>query len=747
MEQNNTQPKKQFPFFTVLLIAFLLVLIIVSFLPQKDTKKITAQEFDIAFSAEQVAAVYFYGDTVKGVYTTESGKNKVKLDEFKSSSGGVYDFYFTVNVSGDIEELKTRIREYNETQTDDTKDIWYDGQQVGESWISKIWPFIYIALIIGMAVFIFRAFNKMSGKNMDFGKNKARVETNLKVRFKDVAGCEEEKKEMQEIVEFLKNPKKFTDLGARIPKGVLMVGPPGTGKTLLGKAIAGEAGVPFFSITGSDFVEMFVGVGAARVRDLFEKAKKSSPCLIFIDEIDAVGRHRGTGIGNTNDEREQTLNQLLVQMDGFESSEGIIVIAATNRPDVLDPALLRAGRFDRRITVGYPDVKAREKILRLYTKEKPMASNINYAGIARHLGPGTTGADIENIINEAAILAARAERSIITQNDIMEGIIKVAMGPQRRSAVVSDDDKKNTAYHEAGHAIVSRTRQNVKLEVHEVSIVPRGMAGGYTSPSPERDMTQYTKEQLEDQIAVAMGGRAAELIIYNRYATGASNDIKQATNVARAMVTEYGMSDKLGPVCYAGEGEVFLGRDFQARNNISEKTAELIDTEVKMLIENGLKEARATIEKHSAELEVMVEVLLEKETIYSAEVDMILAGKSAKEVIKAIEKREAEKAKEDEEARNMKIAKEEEAQKAEEERIKLLREKALIAFNGENATSQQEEAQVEEKTILKEDEVKSEVKTETKKEEPTKKEASKVASKKVKTSAKTDDKNKETKQD
>ncbi len=684
MEQNNNvEQKRQFPFFTVLLCAFLIIILIISFWPRTDNKKITQSDFDQAISEQIVAGVYFYGDTVRGVYTEASGKNEVSLEDFIAQNGGVYDFYFTVNVSDDIATIKETIRTYNESNGEGV-DIWYDGQQQGESWISQIWPFIYIALIIAIAVFIFRAFNKMSGKNMDFGRNKARVETNLKVRFKDVAGCEEEKVEMQEIVEFLKNPKKFTDLGARIPKGVLMVGPPGTGKTLLGKAIAGEAGVPFFSITGSDFVEMFVGVGAARVRDLFETAKKNSPCLIFIDEIDAVGRQRGTGLGNTNDEREQTLNQLLVQMDGFESSEGIIVIAATNRPDVLDPALLRAGRFDRRITVGYPDVSAREKILRLYTKDKPMASNINYAGIARHLGPGTTGADIENIINEAAILAARDERSIITQNDIMEGIVKTAMGPQKRSHVVSEEDKKNTAYHEAGHAIVSRTRKNVELKVHEVSIVPRGVSGGYTMPSPEKDLTQYTKEQLIDQIDVAMGGRAAELIIYNRVATGASNDIKQATNLARKMVTEFGMSARLGSVCYSGGEELFLGRDFQAHNNFSEKTAEIIDAEVKTIIDNSLKSAIDTLEKHRKELETMVEVLMEKETIYSTEVDMILAGKSAKEVIDSINEREKQKEEENKQAREAKIAKDEQERKEKEERERILRETAMMAFNNAN---------------------------------------------------------------
>lgn len=683
MEQNNLEQKRQFPFFTVLLCVFLVVLIILSFIPQNDDRKISRTEYDIAFQNEELAGVYFYGDTVYGVYKTGVEGNEYTLAQFEENWSKNFDFYFTVNVSENIDTLQQQLSDYNEANTDAT--VWYDGSQASESWWTQILPFLYIALVIVFAIFVFRAFNKMSGKNMDFGKNKARMESNLKVRFSDVAGCEEEKKEMSELVEFLKNPKKFTDLGARIPKGVLLIGPPGTGKTLLGKAIAGEAGVPFFSITGSDFVEMFVGVGAARVRDLFNTAKKASPCLIFIDEIDAVGRQRGTGLGNTNDEREQTLNQLLVQMDGFESSEGIIVLAATNRPDVLDPALLRAGRFDRRITVGYPDVNAREKILRLYVKDKPMAKNINYTAIARHLGPGTTGADIENVVNEAAILAARGERSIITQNDIMEGIIKVAMGPQRRSAVVSEEDKRNTAYHESGHAIIGRTNKELKQDIHEVSIIPRGISGGYTAPASEKDLQQYTREQILDEITMAMGGRAAEMIIFNRYGTGAIGDIKEATKLARQMVTEYGMSEKLGSVSYSGDGEVFLGRDFQAHNNYSEKTAELIDAEIKSIIEKCLKNAIEIINKHRAEMEVMVQVLLEKETIYSAEVDMILAGKGAKEVIKAIDKRESERVKEDEAARELKIKKEQEKQKAEEERIKLLKEKALLAFNGQPA--------------------------------------------------------------
>lgn len=694
-ENKNNKPlqKKQFPFFTVLLCAFLVIILVMSFLPRVDNLEIKESDFRTDVEAGNVDEVYIYGTSVKVLYTAEESELTA---EDRENFPEKYDGYFNLTSLYEVPTLKAFL---------DDKGVVYTSSPVEESWISKIWPFIYIALIIMLAVFVFRAFNKMSGKNMDFGKNKARMETNLKVRFDDVAGCEEEKREMMEIVEFLKNPKKFTELGAHIPKGVLMVGPPGTGKTLLGKAIAGEAGVPFFSITGSDFVEMFVGVGAARVRDLFDTAKRSSPCLIFIDEIDAVGRQRGAGLGNTNDEREQTLNQLLVQMDGFESNEGIIVIAATNRPDVLDPALLRAGRFDRRITVSPPDVRGREKILRLYTKDKPMATGIDYESIARHLVPGTTGADIENIVNEAAILAARDNRSQITKNDIMEGIVKVAMGPQRRSAVVSDKDKKQTAYHEAGHAIVSGTTENLKLTVQEVSIIPRGMGAGYTSPSPKEDHTQYTREQILDHIELAMAGRAAEWLIYGNKGTGASNDIKQATNLARAMVTEYGMSDKLGPVRYASEGEVFLGRDFQAHNNISEKTSELIDSEVRSIIEDAEARALERIKKYRKELEVMVEVLLEKETIYSSEVELILAGKTTKQVIAAMNKREKERQQEELKLRKQKVEAIEKQRQEEEDRVRELREKALAAFNGDSYQPQKTESKVEpivEKTVIEE---------------------------------------------
>ncbi len=725
MEQNNNfGQRRPFPFWSVLIVAILVILIIVSLVPKGDSKQISRSEFDAAFEAEQVAGVYVYGTTVRGVYIEGVEGHKVSLDDFKKSNGTKNDFYFSIIAGSEIDTLINSIKDYNAANP--TKAIWYDEQPVKESWISRIWPFVYIILLVLFFFLIFRSFKKMSGQNMDFGKNKARMEQNLKVRFSDVAGCEEEKKEMSELVEFLKNPKKFTDLGARIPKGVLMVGPPGTGKTLLGKAIAGEAGVPFFNITGSDFVEMFVGVGAARVRDLFETAKKNSPCLIFIDEIDAVGRQRGAGLGNTNDEREQTLNQLLVQMDGFDVNEGIIVIAATNRPDVLDPALLRAGRFDRRITVGYPDVKAREKILRLYAKDKPMAKNINYGEIARHLGPGTTGAEIENILNEAAILAARAGKSIITQSDIMEGTIKVAYGPQKRSAAVSEEDKLNTAYHESGHAIVSRLSKNLKQVVNEISIIPRGMAGGYTSPSTEKEMFMYTKEQLLDEIEVAMGGRAAEYIIYGKYSTGPSNDLEKATNIAREMITKYGMSDKLGPVCYSSGGEVFLGRDFTTRSNISEKTAELIDQEIKDMLERSFQNAIKILNKHRPEMEVMVKVLLEKETIYSQEVDMILDGKTFEEVIEFINKRQKDHEKEDRDAKKAKEAPKDEEKEA-EDKINKIKQSALDAFYNINQddkedvkpkkTESQEETQTEKPkkpAKSKEDKPKSEKKTDDK---------------------------------
>ena len=449
--------------------------------------------------------------------------------------------------------------------------------------------------------------------------------------------------------------------------------------TALAKAIAGEAGVPFFSITGSDFVEMFVGVGAARVRDLFDNAKKQKPCIVFIDEIDAVGRHRGTGIGNTNDEREQTLNQLLVQMDGFESSEGIIVIAATNRPDVLDPALLRAGRFDRQIVVNPPDVRGREKIFKLYAKDKPFSKDINFAEIAK-LIPGETGADIENIVNEAAILAARDNRAVITQKDIMEGISKVQMGPQKRSAVLTPEQQKRTAYHESGHAIISKSVTEFEQNVQEISIIQRGMAGGYTAHTPKEDPTQLTREQMLDHICIAMGGRAAELIKYGKLSTGASNDIKVATDMARAMVTEYGMSEKLGPVCYSGEQEMFLGRDFQSQRNYSENTAQIIDAEVRVILQQQLDRAVNILKQKDNILENMTQVLLQKETIYSGDVEALMQGKSVEEVIENINKRQEELDKQDQQAREEKKKRDEQEAEQQAQKLEMLKEQARLAY-------------------------------------------------------------------
>ena len=466
---------------------------------------------------------------------------------------------------------------------------------------------------------------------MNFGKTKARMNTHVKVRFSDVAGAEEEKAELAEVVEFLKNPKKFTQLGAKIPRGILLVGPPGTGKTLFAKAVAGEAGVPFFSISGSDFVEMFVGVGASRVRDMFEQAKRNMPCIIFIDEIDAVGRQRGTGLGGGHDEREQTLNQLLVQMDGFESNDGIIIMAATNRADILDPALMRPGRFDRQIYVNTPDVRGREAILKVHSRNKPIDSSIDFKVLAR-MTSGFTGADIENLLNEAAILAARANRKVITMHDVLEGINKVIAGPRKTSRLVTETDKRITAYHEAGHAIIGKLLPHCD-EVQEVSIIPRGMAAGYTLSRPDNDDNHVSRNKLIDMITMMLGGRAAEAIVIKDISTGASNDIQRASEIARKMVTEWGMSDSIGNFFLGGSQEVFLGRDFQSQHSYSESLAGKIDEEIKSILDSCYANAIKLLTDNRAILDNMVKVLFEKETIYTAEVDALMSGKSAKEVV------------------------------------------------------------------------------------------------------------------
>ena len=467
--------------------------------------------------------------------------------------------------------------------------------------------------------------NQAGGKTLSFGKSKARMMTPAdrnKVTFDDVAGVDEEKEELQEIVQFLKNPKKFTDMGARIPKGVLLVGQPGTGKTLLAKAVAGEAGVPFFIISGSDFVEMFVGVGASRVRDLFEQAKRNAPCIIFIDEIDAVGRQRGAGLGGGHDEREQTLNQLLVEMDGFSANEGVIVLAATNRPDVLDKALLRAGRFDRQIVVGAPDVKAREQILEVHSKKKRLADDVDLRIIAKNTS-GFAGADLENVLNEAALLAARRNKTEIGMQEIEDAMVKVTMGPEKKTKVRSDHEKKLVAYHEAGHAVVSKFLPT-QDPVHEISIVPRGMAGGYTMYRPTEDKSFMSKTAMEEQIISLLGGRVAEALILNDISTGASNDIERASQIARSMVTVYGMSSRLGAIMYGqGQGEVFLGRDLAQTKNYSEETAAVIDEEVKAIIDRAYNTAKEILAANIDKLHIVAGILLEKEKIDGEEFDRV----------------------------------------------------------------------------------------------------------------------------
>ena len=495
-------------------------------------------------------------------------------------------------------------------------------------WTTLLSSFLPILLLIGVWFFIMQQTQGTGGKVMSFGKSRARMSTGdkIKVTFNDVAGADEAKEELAEVVEFLQHPKKFNDIGARIPKGVLLFGPPGTGKTLLAKAVAGEAGVPFFSISGSDFVEMFVGVGASRVRDLFAQAKKNAPCIVFIDEIDAVGRQRGAGLGGGHDEREQTLNQLLVEMDGFAANEGIIIIAATNRPDILDPALLRPGRFDRQIVVDKPDVKGRVAILQVHTKGKPIAKDVDLDVLARRT-PGFTGADLSNLVNEAALLSARRNKREIAMGELEESIERVMAGPERKSKVMSDDEKRLTAYHEGGHALVGMLLKHAD-PVHKVTIIPRGRAGGYTLMLPKEDRSYATRSELIDRLKVAMGGRVAEEITLNEISTGASQDIQQASRIVRAMIMQYGMSSVLGPIAY-GEGsehQVFLGRDFASQRNYSEEVAGEIDKEVHRYMEEAYDECKKILIENRDKLERIAAALMDKETLTAAELKAIVFG-------------------------------------------------------------------------------------------------------------------------
>ncbi|MFO0591345.1 MAG: ATP-dependent zinc metalloprotease FtsH [Polyangiaceae bacterium] len=508
--------------------------------------------------------------------------------------------------------------------------ITFEKEDSSSFWPSAAVTILPMIFLLGMFYLFMRQLQAGGGKAMSFGKSRAKLlsESQNKVTFQDVAGIDEAKDEIEEIIAFLKDPKKFQKLGGRIPKGVLMMGPPGTGKTLLAKAIAGEAGVPFFSISGSDFVEMFVGVGASRVRDLFEQGKKHAPCIIFIDEIDAVGRHRGAGLGGGHDEREQTLNQLLVEMDGFESNEGVIIIAATNRPDVLDPAILRPGRFDRRIVVSRPDVRGREGILKVHTKKVPLSSDVDLEVIARGT-PGFVGADLENLVNEASLLAARQDKDIVTMVDFEMAKDKVLMGTERRSMVISDHEKKTTAYHEAGHALVAKLLETKTDPVHKVTIIPRGPALGLTQQLPKEDRLSMSRDFAKARLAVLMGGRVAEEIVFGEFTTGAGNDIKQASNLARRMVTEFGMSDIVGPISYAAEEEsVFLGRDFASRSrDYSETVAKQIDDEVRKFILDAHEQAKQMLTDKREILEKLAVALLERETLDAEDIDAVMMGR------------------------------------------------------------------------------------------------------------------------
>lgn len=600
-------------------------------------------ELKAAIDAGKVTEVSVHNDVVS---VKADGSKKYNYQTYVQQNVAEWNIYETekqtvTNADGSTSEVEIKVLKgtvsfsayidnYNATNGDgaDIK-ITFNDRNAGSIW-SSIIPIIGFVLLVVLAIILFRSMGGVNKQAMNFGKSRANVQGNIKVRFTDVAGAEEEKEELKEIVEFLKSPQKFTAVGARIPRGVLLVGPPGTGKTLFAKAVAGEANVPFFSISGSDFVEMYVGVGASRVRDLFDTAKKNMPCIIFIDEIDAVGRQRGAGLGGGHDEREQTLNQLLVQMDGFATNDGIIVMAATNRADILDPALLRPGRFDRQIYVNVPDVRGREAIFKVHARNKPMAADVDFQTLAR-ITSGFSGADIANLLNEAAILCARDNRHKITMEDLYEGINKVVMGPQKKSRLVTEVDKRITAYHESGHAIVARCMPQCD-PVHEISIIPRGQAAGYTMTRPDNDDDHITIGKLKANLAMSMGGRAAEEIVIEDVSAGAVGDIKQATGIARKMVTEWGMSESLGPVYYGSSQEVFLGRDYQSTHSYSEEVAAKIDKEVAALVDTAHEQALDILKKHREVMDVMVRVLLDCETIYTEEVDMIMNGASADEV-------------------------------------------------------------------------------------------------------------------
>jgi cell division protease FtsH len=594
-----------------LVISLMMILLFNMFnKPRPTADKISFSDFIAQIEAGKITAVTIQGNDVFGKFDGKDGKD---FRTYKPSS------------DADLTKMLLEKKVTIQAKPEEEKFSWFS---IFISWFPLI-------LLVGVWIFFMRQMQVGGGKAMSFGKSRAKLltENQVKITFEDVAGIEEAKEELNEIISFLKDPKKFTKLGGRIPKGVLLMGPPGTGKTLLARAIAGEAGVPFFSISGSDFVEMFVGVGASRVRDLFLQGKKSAPCIIFIDEIDAVGRHRGAGLGGGHDEREQTLNQLLVEMDGFESNEGVILIAATNRPDVLDPALLRPGRFDRQVVVPRPDVKGREMILKVHAKKVPLSPDVDLAVIARGT-PGFSGADLANVVNEAALLAARVDKTVVESIDFDNAKDKVLMGVERRSMVISDEEKKSTSYHEAGHTLVARMIPGTD-PIHKVSIIPRGRALGVTMQLPIEDKHSYSRESLLARITVLMGGRAAEDIIFHTFTTGAGNDIEQATEMARKMVCEWGMSDKMGPLSFGKKDEqIFLGREMATHKNYSEATAVEIDTEIRRIVDDSYARALSLLQDNIQNLHNLSERLIEKENLTGAEVDEIIAAGMPNNVLK-----------------------------------------------------------------------------------------------------------------
>ena len=594
------------------IILFVIILIIIAMWSDiNDPLEMKYSQFIQELNTNNIKSLQVQGLGAQVTLRSSSG-------EFKENVPYKTNFLSTDHITGVIDEAIDKGL---------LSDVAFPPEATVPWWLSILPTLVIVALFILFWVFFIQQSQGGGGSRvMSFGKSKARMasEDKIKVKFDDVAGADEEKEELMEIVEFLKEPKKFVELGARIPKGVLLVGPPGTGKTLLAKAVSGEAGVPFFSISGSDFVEMFVGVGASRVRDLFEQAKKNAPCIIFIDEIDAVGRHRGAGLGGGHDEREQTLNQLLVEMDGFGINEGVIILAATNRPDILDPALLRPGRFDRRVVVGYPDIKGREEILKVHSRGKPLGSDVDLKDLAKST-PGFTGADLENLLNESALLAARKGRKEITMEEIKEATFKVVVGPEKKSRVMSDKEKKLTAYHEAGHAIAVRVVSSTD-KVDRVSIIPSGRAGGYTAHKPDEDISYRTKTQLIEEIIISLGGRATEEIVLGEISTGAYGDLKNANNVARNMITKYGMSENLENMFFGDDNdEVFLGKSYGHAKNFSEEMSSKIDIEVKKIIDDAYGRMKNVLNENMQRLHNVAQALLEKERLEGFEFEKIFS--------------------------------------------------------------------------------------------------------------------------